>query len=339
MLKFLGSLLLAVVITALIAAAVAYDAQRLLNRPLRLDEVTRVTVERGARLQEVVDQLRGVGAFTNPRQWRYLIAWARLQKADAQIKAGDFDIAPGTNSLELLALLVEGRAVMSELRIPEGWRFAQAMELVRAHPDLVHTLPDGLTDAEVMAVIGSPGVPAEGQLFPDTYRFTKGMKDVDFLRHAQGLLKKTLDDEWAKRSANLPYKNTDEVLVMASIIEKETGAAFERPKIAGVFLRRLSINMRLQTDPTVIYGLGAAYDGNLRRVDLTTDTPYNTYTRAGLPPTPICLVGRAAIHAALHPEDDGSLYFVAKPDGSGTHTFSKNLDDHNAAVRRLVMGR
>lgn len=327
------------VFAALLGVAVAYDSQRLLNRPLRLHQVERVTIERGARLQDAVDQLRAVGAFTNPRQWRYLIAWARFEGTDARIKAGDFDIAPGTTGLQLLALFVEGRTVMSELRIPEGWRFAQALELVRAHPDLEHTLADTLTPDAVMQVIGKSGLPAEGRFFPDTYRFTKGMKDVDFLRHAESLMSQQLEAEWAMRAKGLPYASATEALIMASIVEKETGAAIERPRIAGVFLQRLKIGMKLQTDPTVIYGIGERYDGNIRRSDLERDTPFNTYTRFGLPPTPICLPGRAAIHAALHPEEDGSLYFVARGDGSGTHRFSKTLDEHNAAVRLYLQSR
>ena len=339
MAKLFKWLLLNLLLGVALTAALAYDAQRLLNRPLRLHEVQRVTLERGATLQAAIDQLRRVGAFTNPRQWRYLLVYARLDHADSRLKAGDYDVAPGTSGLDLLSLLVQGRSVMSELRIPEGWQFAQALELVRAHSDLAHTLNDALTPAQVMEKLGLPAMAPEGRLFPDTYRFTKGMKDVDFLRHSMRLMSTQLEAEWAARAPDLSYASQDEALIMASIVEKETGAAIERPRIAGVFIHRLKLGMKLQTDPTVIYGMGEAYDGNIRKADLERDTPFNTYTRAGLPPTPICLPSRAAIHAALHPEDDGSLYFVAKGDGSGTHQFSKSLDEHNAAVAHYIFHR
>ena len=340
MFKALFKLLLLVSLLAAAAAAgLAWDSDRLLHRPLQLHEVQRITLERGATLQSGIDQLRSVGAFSNPRQWRYLRFYARLQHLDAQIKAGDYDIAPDTSSLDLLDLLVQGRAVMSELRIPEGWKFAEALELVRSHSDLVQTLPDNLAPAQVMERIGLGGKGFEGRIFPDTYRFTRGMKDADFLRHSAHLMQKKLDAEWAAREAGLAYASPEEALIMASIVEKETGAAVERPRIAGVFLHRLKIGMKLQTDPTVIYGMGTAYDGNIRKTDLETDTPFNTYTRAGLPPTPICLPGQAAIHAALHPLDDGSLYFVALGDGSGQHHFSKTLDEHNAAVAQFLSRR
>ena len=261
--------------------------------------------------------------------------WARLADENRRIKAGEFDLAPGTTPLEALEMFIEGRSVLSELRLPEGWKFSQAMALVASHEDLAHTLPDDIAPDALMQRIGHAGQHPEGRFFPDTYRFTKGMTDVDFLRHAANLMQKTLDAEWQARDPTLPYAKADEALIVASIVEKETGAAFERPRIAGLFLRRLRIGMLLQTDPTVIYGIGDAFDGNLRRVDLERDTPYNSYTRRGLPPTPICLPGRAAIHAALHPEDDGSVYFVAK--GDGTHQFSRTLEEHNAAVSRYQL--
>jgi UPF0755 protein len=192
-------------------------------------------------------------------------------------------------------------------------------------------------DAAVIAALGLQADHPEGRLFPDTYRFARGMTDIAFLRRAAGTLQRVLDEEWATRAEGLPYATADEALIMASIIEKETGAAHERPEIAGVFVRRLRLGMRLQTDPTVIYGLGASFDGNLRRIDLTTDTPYNTYTRAGLPPSPICLAGRASIRAALHPAPGTALYFVSR--GDGTHVFSDTLQQHNEAVRQYQLRR
>ena len=326
-------LLMLLAITA--AAALVWDANRQLHTPLSIDEVERVSIERGERLTTVIGQMRADGLFASPRQGHYLLAWARVTNTNRQIKAGEFDVAPGSTPLEVLALFIEGRSVLSELRLPEGWRFAQAFALVAAHEDLTHTLPDDIPADELMQRIGHAGRHPEGQFFPDTYRFMKGMRDVDLLRHAANLMQKTLEQEWQARAAELPYANAGEALTMASIIEKETGAAIERTRIGGVFLRRLKMDMLLQTDPTVIYGIGDAFDGNLRRVDLERDGPYNTYMRKGLPPTPICLPGRAAIHAALHPEDDGSVFFVAK--GDGTHQFSKTLEEHNAAVRRYQL--
>lgn len=334
--KFLLRILfLLVLVLGLGVVAAYFDARHQLHAPLALEEVERVTIERGDRLRDVIDAMHAVNAFATPRQALYLRLEARLNRGQARIKAGDFDLAPGTTPLEALALFVEGRSVLSELRLPEGWRFSQALDLVRVHPDLTHTLPDDLTPEELMTRIGHPGQHPEGRFFPDTYRFTKGMRDVDFLRHSFALMEKTLAAEWGLRAPDLPYLDSAQALTMASIIEKETGAAFERPRIGGVFVRRLRVGMRLQTDPTIIYGLGEAFDGNLRKIDLLTDGPYNSYTRSGLPPTPICLPGRAAIHAALHPDDDGSVFFVSR--GDGTHQFSKTLADHNAAVRQYQL--
>lgn len=317
-------------------AALLWDGYHQLRAPLSIHEVERVSIARGDRLYTVIDQMQANGLMASPRQGRYLLVWARLTDVNRRIKAGEFDIAPGVNALGALELFIEGRSVLSELRIPEGWKFSQAFALIASHEDLTHTLPDDIAPDALMQRIGHAGQHPEGRFFPDTYRFTKGMSDVDLLRHAAKLMTETLDAEWARREQGLPYADASEALTMASVVEKETGAAFERARIAGVFVRRLRVGMLLQTDPTVIYGIGDAFDGNLRRVDLQRDTPYNSYTRKGLPPTPICLPGRAAIHAALHPEDDGSVFFVAK--GDGTHQFSRTLDEHNAAVRRYQLG-
>ena len=199
---------------------------------------------------------------------------------------------------------------------------------------LDQTLAD-VSDTELMERLGKPNVHPEGQFLPDTYRYTRGMTDFDVLQIAHRALHQTLDDQWDKRPPNIELNSAYEVLTLASIIEKETGVAAERPQISGVFNRRLRIGMRLQTDPTVIYGMGDAYEGNIRRRDLTTDTPYNTYTRHGLPPSPIALAGRDAIHAALHPQKGEALYFVARGDGS--HQFSATLEQHNAAVRKYQL--
>jgi len=318
-----------------LTAGLIWDGHRQLRQPLSISEVERVSIARGERFSAVVEEMQANGVFTSLRQARYLRLWSRLTDSNRRIKAGEFDLAPGSTPLDALEMFIEGRSVLSELRLPEGWKFSQAFTLIATHADLEHTLPDDIAPDELMKRIGHPGQHPEGRFFPDTYRFTKVMSDVQLLRHAARLMSQTLDAEWAARAPELPYASADEALTMASIVEKETGAAVERARIAGVFLRRLKVGMLLQTDPTVIYGIGDAFDGNLRRVDLERDTPYNSYTRAGLPPTPICLPGRAAIHAALHPEDDGSVFFVAR--GDGTHQFSKTLAEHNAAVSRFQL--
>lgn len=337
LLKTLLRVLLSLLLLGVLGiAALLWDGHRQLNAPLSLHEVTRISIARGDHFVNVIDQMQADSLFTGRRQGLYLLAWARLIEANRRIKAGEFDLAPGATPRDALEVFIEGRSVLSELRLPEGWKFSQAFALIAAHEDIAHTLPDGIAPDQLMKKLGLAGVHPEGRFFPDTYRFTKGMRDVDLLRHAARQMTQTLDAEWQTRAAELPYASADEALTMASIIEKETGAAHERARIAGVFVRRLRVGMLLQTDPTVIYGIGDAFDGNLRRVDLQRDTPYNSYTRKGLPPTPICLPGRAAIHAALHPQDDGSVFFVAK--GDGTHQFSKTLDEHNAAVRRYQLG-
>jgi UPF0755 protein len=238
--------------------------------------------------------------------------------------------------VDLIALLVSGKVLLHELRLVEGWTFAQALQAVRGNPVLQHTLTD-YTPRAVMTALGKPELHPEGRFYPDTYKFARGTSDLAFLQRAFTAMEQVLAAEWAQRSQEVPYRNADEALIMASIVERETGAPGERAEIAGVFVRRLQKRMRLQTDPSVIYGLGASFDGNLRRRDLLSDTPYNTYTRAGLPPTPICLPGRAAIHAALHPAAGETLYFVSRGDGS--HQFSETIAEHNAAVRKYQLKR
>ncbi len=333
---FFGILLSLVLLALTVVAVLLWDCDRLLHAPLSIKEVERVSIERGEQFSSVVRHMQADGMFASRRQGRYLLLWTRASEATRRVKAGEFDLAPGSTPLDALEMFVDGRSVLSELRLPEGWKFSQAFALVASHADLTHTLPDDIAAADLMQRIGMPGQHPEGRFFPDTYRFTKGMRDVDLLRQAARQMTINLAAEWQARAADLPYASADEALIMASIVEKETGAAIERARIAGVFLHRLKIGMLLQTDPTVIYGIGDAFDGNLRRVDLERDTPYNSYTRRGLPPTPICLPGRAAIHAALHPEDDGNIYFVSR--GNGSHQFSKTLAEHNAAVRRYQLG-
>jgi UPF0755 protein len=225
--------------------------------------------------------------------------------------------------------------VLESLTVVEGWTFADMRRVIEAHPQIKVTLR-GKDPAEIMIAIGHPGEHPEGRFFPDTYRFAAGTTDREILELAYRKMSAALDAGWAARAPDLPLASPYDALILASIIEKETGLASERPHIAGVFTNRLRKNMRLQTDPTVIYGIGPSYDGNIRERDLRTDTPYNTYTRAGLPPTPIALPSREAIEAATHPLDTGDLFFVASGEGDGSHVFSATLEEHNAALARYL---
>ncbi len=296
---------------------------------------TTAELNSGERFDRWLDGLTARGLFANPRQRWYLSIYARFSRATALIRAGEYPLEVGATPLEILSLLKSGKVILHELRLIEGWRFAQAWQTIQNDLNVQHTLA-AANAAEVMRALGKPELSAEGQFFPDTYRFPKNTADITLLRQANTALEKILAAEWSSRAANLPYDSPQRALVMASIIEKETAAPAERAMIAGVFVRRLQMGMRLQTDPAVIYGLGEAYDGSIHTRDLQTDTPYNTYLRAGLPPTPICLPGRDSIHAALHPDDGQALYFVSR--GDGTHQFSDTLAEHNAAVHRYVPG-
>jgi UPF0755 protein len=335
-LRAFGTLVRLLLLAALLSVALWLDAQRQLDTPLAIEAPLHFEIAPGSSLPRVISDARARGLFASTRQAYYLAAQARIDGLASAIKAGEYALEPGLKPRDLLALWVSGKTVLHELQLIEGWRFADALKRVRAAPTLSHSLPADLDAAGVMAALGRPDQAPEGRLFPDTYRYTRGMSDVAFLRNALAAQDRVLAEEWAQRAPNLPYDAPEQALVMASIIEKETGIGAERPQIAGVFVRRLQLGMRLQTDPTVIYGIGEAYDGNIRSRDLITDTPYNTYTRDGLPPTPICLPGRAAIHAALHPAEGDALYFVAR--GDGGHQFSATLAEHNLAVKRYQLG-
>jgi peptidoglycan lytic transglycosylase G len=307
------------------------DAWLQLNAALPIEQPTTVELESGQRLASLTRQMEERGLFSSERQRLYLVIYARLHGEATRLKAGEYALDPGVSPLGLLTVLTSGKILLHELRLVEGWRFSQAWKLIQADPNIAHTLTNA-DNAAIMQAIGKPGIDPEGRFFPDTYRFPKKTTDVSFLRNAYAAMDKILTAEWTARAPNLLYATPDQALIMATLVEKESAVANERPIIAGVFLRRLQTGMRLQTDPAVIYGLGDAYDGNIHTEDLRTDTPYNTYTRDGMPPTPICLPGREAIHAALHPDDSKTLYFVAK--GDGTHQFSSTLEEHNAAVMR-----
>jgi len=263
-----------------------------------------------------------------------LVAYARLHEAASGLRAGEYQIQPGTTVATLVALLRSGKVVVHSLTLVEGWTFKQALALVEQEPNLKHAL-SGLDHSALMQRLELAGVDPEGQFMPDTYEFPRGTTDVAFLRRAHEAAVQYLASAWNSRDKNLPYKTPYDALTMASIVEKETAQPSERGKIAGVFVRRLEKGMKLQTDPTVIYGLGDSYNGDITFKDLRTDTPYNTYTRFGLPPTPICLPSRASIDAAMHPLPGNALYFVAK--GDGTHEFSATLQEQNAAVAKYQL--
>ena len=266
---------------------------------------------------------------------KLLIILGKLRRVDGSIKAGSYEIHQGATALDLLSKISRGDVVRTEIVFIEGWTFKQFRERLHAHPDLHHEAK-GLSDTEIMRLLGSTHKNAEGLFFPDTYRFAKKSKDIDVLARAYRLMQYHLEREWQNRSPDLPYTDSYQALVMASIIEKETGRDQDRPMVSSVFVNRLRIGMPLQADPTVIYGMGDSFDGNLRRRDLLTDTPFNTYTRRGLPPTPIAMPGLASIRAAMHPAKSEALYFVAR--GDGTSHFSTTLTEHNQAVNRYQRG-
>ena len=266
--------------------------------------------------------------------------WLRLLGRDtglaARLQAGEYRIEPGTRPGDLLRQMAAGRVLQHELTLVEGHTFRQMMDRVQTHPVLVQTL-DGLSDDQIMARLGHEGEHPEGRFLPDTYHFPRGTTDAEFLLRAYTAMEQVLSQAWETRAEDLPLKTPYEALILASIVERETGVPEERATIAGVFVRRLQKGMRLQTDPTVIYGIGPDFDGRIRYVHLRTDTPYNTYTRHGLPPTPIAMPGVEAIRAALHPEPGDALYFVSRNDGS--HHFSATLAEHNRAVDKYQRNR
>jgi UPF0755 protein len=294
--------------------------------------VLRVTVAPGLSVRSVLGRLQSVGALQCAVCTQLYL---RLTGRTLTIKAGDYEVDPHASPSDVIEMLEQGRVILEQLTVVEGTRFVDLRHQLAADP-YVHSLLKDRTDPQVMAAIGHPGEAPEGRFFPDTYRFAAGTTDVQILRQAYAAMRDALAQAWDLRSADLPLQSPYQALILASVVEKETGLPAERPRIAGVFIERLRKNMRLQSDPTVIYGLGDAYDGHIHERDLTTDTPYNTYTRDGLPPTPVALPGRAALLAVVRPEETGDLYFVATGDGQGGHHFSATLAEHNLAVQHYV---
>lgn len=286
------------------------------------------SVPHGASFKAAARDMAQAGVLEHPLLFELL---ARALGKSQAVKAGGYALSEPATPMALLRKITLGETVLGKVTIIEGWTFAEMRRALDAQANLRHD-SRGMSDAELLRAIGADVGHPEGRFFPDTYFYDLGSSDLALYKRAYQAMHGVLQSAWPERQSGLPYRTPDEALAMASIIEKETGAPEERARIAAVFINRLRIGMRLQTDPSVIYGLGASFDGNLRRVDLETDTPYNTYTRAGLPPTPIALPGEDAIHAALNPENSRALYFVAM--GNGRHVFSNNLDEHNRAVYR-----
>lgn len=303
------------------------EYQQFVDTPLSLDgSGFQYEVKTGETLTQVSRALSEAEVLDRPR---FLVWMARIQGVAKQIKIGEYHLQPGITPPQVLEKLVAGDVIQYSQTLVEGLTFRELLAALKKHPQIQHTL-NGLSNQRVMTRLGHPGEHPEGRFLPDTYNFPLGTTDTAFLKRAYNAMEKVLENEWDGRMAGLPLKTPYEALILASIVEKETGLASERRAIAGVFIRRLKKRMRLQTDPTVIYGMGKAFDGNLRRRDLQRDTPYNTYRRSGLPPTPIAMPGRDAIHAALNPDDSEALYFVSRGDGS--HQFNKTLKQHNNAV-------
>lgn len=329
MLKTLYRLLgVMVIITTLVVAAGLIEYHYFANTPLNLGEKgLHYEVRSGLGLQEIARDLERRGIIGH---WIYLTALGQWQGKAHRIKAGEYEFAPGLTPTQLLDQMTAGQVLEHSLTVVEGWTFKQLLEAVAKDEMLSHTLMM-VNDGQIMAKVGWPGEHPEGRFYPDTYYFPKGTTDVAFLQRAHLAMSKRLEAEWRNRSAGLPLNTPYEALILASIVEKETALPSERKPIAGVFIRRLQKGMRLQTDPTIIYGLGVSYNGNITRRDLSRDTAYNTYLHPGLPPTPIALPSAESIHAVLHPELGSSLYFVSRGDGS--HEFSETIEQHNNAVQ------
>jgi len=328
---------LLLMVTLLVAGSVVVmmEHQRWLATPFStsagLADPQTVLIAPGTSFRGVLRQLTAAGVLTRPRSFEIE---ARRLGLVHRLQAGEYAIAPTATPQSLLDAMIQGRVVQHAFTLIDGWTFRQVRAALAATPTLRQTLDDW-SDAEIMAALGSPELHPEGWFFPDTYLHTRGETDLALLQRAHRAMRNELDAAWSRRQGDLPFDSAYEALTLASIIERETGRGDERHKVSGVFVRRLREGMRLQTDPTVIYGLGDAFTDRLRRADLRLDTPYNTYTRHGLPPTPIAMPGRSALHAAVDPLESDALFFVARGDGS--HHFSATYAEHNAAIRRYIL--
>jgi UPF0755 protein len=316
------------------AAAAAAACVWWLNEPVDLAaDSVELSIENGATPREIAQAWAQAGVRESPL---LLYEWFRWSGEARKIRAGSYEIGRGTTPISLLRKMVRGDSSLATVRLLEGWTFRQfRAELAKA--EALKPATANMSDPEIMVAMGAPGEFPEGRFYPDTYAYSKGSADLAVLKRAYRSMKSRLETAWAERAADSPLRDPEEALKLASIVEKETGAASDRGRVAGVFANRLRIGMPLQTDPTVIYGLGAAFDGNLRKRDLQTDTPYNSYTRGGLPPTPIAMPGKASLLAAVRPDSTKALYFVARGDGSSE--FSETLAEHNRAVNKYQRGK
>lgn len=331
--KFLLMLEAGLLLAGLLVAFAGWQQRVTLEQPLNISAERMLDVPAGATPGGLLNRLEEEGVLRNAF---WLRQYWRFNLSNASLHSGEYRLTPGMSAAALLGLWQRGEVVQYSVTLVEGWSFRQVRAALAKQSKLEQTLAT-VDDAELMARLGRPGENPEGRFFPDTYRFVRGMRDIDLLKQARERLDQVLAEEWSRRADRLPYADPYQALIMASLVEKETGMPNERGQIAGVFVRRLQTGMLLQTDPTVIYGLGERYNGNLTRDHLREPTPYNTYVISGLPPTPIALAGREAIHAALHPSAGKSLYFVARGDGS--HVFSETLGEHNQAVRDFQLKR
>ena len=325
-----------ILVFVLLIAAVAFGVYRWstneFTKPGPLQTTARTEVPAGASVRAVIRQFGDQGIIEDPRA---IALYLRTHSLHPKIKAGTYDFPAAASPAQIFQMLEQGQVVLEQLTVVEGSTFAELRKALEKHPAVTNTLK-GKTDTQVMAIIGHANELPEGRFFPDTYRFAAHTTDADILKLAYDSMARVLAQAWEQKKEDLPVTTPYEALTLASIVEKETGLASERPRIAGVFTRRLRTGMRLQSDPTVIYGIGEKYDGDIRTKDLSTDTPYNTYTRGGLPPTPIALPGRESIMAVVRPDETGDIFFVAVGDGTGAHHFSKTLEEHNEAVRQFL---
>ncbi|TFH73188.1 endolytic transglycosylase MltG [Gammaproteobacteria bacterium LSUCC0112] len=323
--------ILVLLMLAVVSVTAAFlSVKQYLETPIALNNPQVVMIEPGSSLIQITRMLENQGILTWPR---VLVLWARWQGIDRSIRTGEYELTPGLTPVSLMSLLMSGRNVQYPVTLVEGWTVRQALEHLWAQESVRVTLDDK-TDEEIMEILQSPFPALEGNLFPDTYFFTRNTTDEAIIKRAHTRLLDVLESEWQTRQQELPYDSPWQALIMASIIEKESGYQAEKADIAGVFVRRLKQGMRLQSDPTIIYGMGSAYTGVIRRSDIDTTTPWNTYRVDGLPPTPIAISGRDSIRASLNPNPGTALYFVSRGDGS--HQFSDTLQEHNAAVRRYL---
>ena len=334
-----GAILRLLVVLVLLAIAAAayfwFDYRKFTETPLSIDRSdATIDIARGANYRAIVEQLRAAGVtHASPWYWRAL---GRELAVEGKLHAGEYALTQGLTPRDLLAKMAAGDVLQHHFTIVDGWTFRQLRLALAADAGLAPTV-QGMSDEDLAKKLGIDDGRPEGWFLPETYSWVKGDSDLDVLKNAHAAMQKALDRLWAARAPEVQLESPYQALILASIVEKETGKPDERPLIAGVFVRRLKFGMRLQTDPTVIYGMGDTYAGNIRRTDLETDTPYNTYTRDGLPPTPIALPGLPALEAALHPAPGDALYFVARGDGS--HEFSATLDEHNRAVQKYQLHR